>query len=89
MKTELELMAAADKATILKRLCESWDEVTDVDLYKDLEMEKKRWMISALFNMDKVDKGEPSSALPPKKDGEEPRKVLAFHEYHGKHLCQR
>ena len=77
MQREVKRMAAAGPRIVLLRLREEWGSSTDAALYKELEMEKKRWMLSALHNMD-----------PPPNTGvkTEPKnqKILAFFETQGK-----
>ncbi|KDN70244.1 hypothetical protein CSUB01_03474 [Colletotrichum sublineola] len=53
MQREIRRMAAASHSIRLLRLKEVWGDTTDANLYKELEMEKKRWMLSSLHNMDK------------------------------------
>ncbi|GKT66699.1 hypothetical protein ColTof4_04189 [Colletotrichum tofieldiae] len=79
MQREIRRMAAASHSIRLLRLKEVWGDTTDANLYKELEMEKKRWMLSSLHNMDKqVDKNQavhPSKITPAKA-----KKVLALYE---------
>lgn len=82
MGREIEMMAAADPTIILQRLREVWGGSKDVSLYKEVEMEKKRWMLSALHNMDPtVDTSRPSTLRVPL---ERVQKVLALYESEGK-----
>jgi hypothetical protein len=53
MQREVKRMAAASPRIILVRLNEEWDSGNDASLYKELEMEKKQWMLSALYNMNR------------------------------------
>ncbi len=55
MQREMRKMKAASQDLILFRLREAWGAADDAVLYKELEMEKKRWMLSALHNMDPPD----------------------------------
>lgn len=78
MGREIEMMAAADPIIILQRLREVWGNSKDISLYKEVEMEKKRWMLSALHNMDpSVDTTRPSTLRIP---SDRVQKVLALHE---------
>lgn len=78
---EIEMMAAADPIIILQRLCEAWGNSSDIGLYKEVEMEKKRWMLFALHNMDPtVDTSRPSTQQIPM---ERVQKVLVLHETQG------
>ncbi len=53
MQRELRRMAAASPQIMLVRLTEEWGRTPDASFYKELEMEKKRWMLSALYNLDR------------------------------------
>ncbi len=53
MQRELRKMAAANPQIMLIRLTEKWGCTPDATFCKELEMEKKRWMLSALYNLDK------------------------------------
>lgn len=52
MQREVKRMAAAGPIIILRRLQEEWKNTPDANWYKEMEMEKKRYMLSALYNMD-------------------------------------
>ncbi|PKS11648.1 hypothetical protein jhhlp_001799 [Lomentospora prolificans] len=78
MGREIEMMAAADPIIILQRLREDWRNSKDISLYKEVEMEKKMWMLSALHNMDPtLDTSRPSTLRIPT---DRVQKVLALHE---------
>jgi hypothetical protein len=49
LQQELKMMLAASPSNILLRLREEWNCSGDAAHYKDLEMAKKRWMLSALY----------------------------------------
>lgn len=70
-------MAAAGPQLILSRLTEEWGVSADASLYKELEMERKRWMLSALMNRSLEDM--PYKAQAPKEE-RLVRKVLALFE---------
>lgn len=76
MHRELKRMEASNPESILFRLRETWGTAADAALYKEMEMEKKRWMMSALHSLDSLPDME---AAIPQKD----RKVLALFESHG------
>ena len=83
MQRELKRMAAASPSIILVRLKEEWGKADDATLYKELEMEKKRWMLSALHNMDRNLEAESSRPSPSRLPTSRPPKVLALHESQG------
>lgn len=52
MQREILNMAAADQDTYWKRLTEEdWGTWADAALYKELEMERKRWLLSAMYSI--------------------------------------
>jgi len=57
MQREVRRMMAASPQMILSRLKEQWGTPTDDALFKELEMERKRWMFSALHSMDRPSSG--------------------------------
>ncbi|KPM43557.1 hypothetical protein AK830_g2990 [Neonectria ditissima] len=54
LQKEVKRMAAANPEVVLSRLKEVWSTAQDENLYRELEMEKKRWMLSALRHLDPV-----------------------------------
>ncbi|KAK3359371.1 hypothetical protein B0T25DRAFT_494802 [Lasiosphaeria hispida] len=54
MQREIAKMAIASPQIIIVRLNEEWGDSNDAAFYKELEMEKQRWMLSALHNMDRL-----------------------------------
>ncbi|KAK1469546.1 hypothetical protein CMEL01_01313 [Colletotrichum melonis] len=80
MQREIRRMAAASHSIRLLRLKEVWGETTDASLYKELEMEKKRWMLSSLHNMDKPVEVDQAKAHPNKITPAKAKKVLALYE---------
>ncbi|KAK2058126.1 hypothetical protein LY76DRAFT_67978 [Colletotrichum caudatum] len=79
MQREIRRMAAASHSIRLLRLKEVWGDTTDANLYKELEMEKKRWMLSSLHNMDKQE-NENQEAHADKITPAKAKKVLALYE---------
>lgn len=77
---EVERMAAATPNVVLSRLKEVWDTEPGSELHVELEMEKKRWMLSALHHLDCVPAVDIS--LPPRRKivQAEARKLLALYE---------
>lgn len=55
MKHEIKNMAVACPQSILVKLNEEWGTTTDAGFYRRLEMERKRWMLSALNSMHEKD----------------------------------
>ncbi|KAK5656165.1 hypothetical protein OQA88_4925 [Cercophora sp. LCS_1] len=51
MQREITLMTSASAQIVITRLNEDWGKSKDASFYKELEMEKKRWMLSALYKM--------------------------------------
>lgn len=45
-------MEAASKKIMLERLREEWTEVADASVYRELELEKQMWMLTALRSFD-------------------------------------
>jgi hypothetical protein len=70
-------MEAASDKIILERLKEEWIEVADAAVYRELELEKQLWMISALRGFTK----QSSKVL----EGDMAQsKILSLFENHGK-----
>ena len=84
MIRELKRMAAASPKLILLRLSEEWGKSTDASLYKELELEKKRWMLTALHNIDHNLEEDLMSNDTEQLEGQ--HKVLAFYENQGESL---
>lgn len=82
MQREIRRMIAATPDTILLRLKESWGPSHDAVLYKELEMEKKRWMLSALHNLDPPGLDDSTSG-PYKTVAAKAHKILALYESQG------
>ncbi|KAK3366042.1 hypothetical protein B0T24DRAFT_536117 [Lasiosphaeria ovina] len=56
LQGEIKRMDAASPATIVAKLNEGWGSSNSPLMYKELEMEKRRWLLSALRNLDKDQK---------------------------------
>ncbi|KAF9870811.1 hypothetical protein CkaCkLH20_11710 [Colletotrichum karsti] len=80
MQREVRRMAAASTSIRLLRLKEVWGDTSDASLYKELEMEKKRWMLSSLHNMDRPMEATNTKNAPNKITPSKARKVLALYE---------
>lgn len=80
LQKNLRRMEAASPKIILERLKEEWIEVADASVYRELELEKQLWMLSALRTLKSknslVDKLEPPLL------GQ--AKILSLYENHGK-----
>ncbi|CZT50540.1 uncharacterized protein RSE6_11547 [Rhynchosporium secalis] len=48
LQRSIRLMEAASSKIVLERLKEKWAEVADASIYRELEIEKQMWMLSAL-----------------------------------------
>jgi hypothetical protein len=70
-------MEAASDKIILERLKEEWIEVTDASVYRELELEKQLWMISALRGFTKASGKVLQNDMTP-------TKILSLFENHGK-----
>ncbi|TDZ21456.1 hypothetical protein Cob_v005640 [Colletotrichum orbiculare MAFF 240422] len=80
MQREVRRMAAASTSIRLLRLKEVWGDTTDASLYKELEMEKKRWMLSSLHGIDQPADAERTKVAPHKITPAKAKKVLALYE---------
>ncbi|EGY23174.1 uncharacterized protein VDAG_04612 [Verticillium dahliae VdLs.17] len=80
VQREVKSMAVASPETRLVRLTESWGVSDEANLYKELEMEKKRWMLSSLDNLDKPIDIDPAKHVPWKITAAKAKKVLALYE---------
>jgi hypothetical protein len=81
MQREVKRMASASPQIILLRLKEQWGCVQDATFYRELEMEKKRWMLSALNHVDVARSGV-RPAQPPSL-AHRNQKILALFESKG------
>ena len=70
-------MAAADQDTFWQRLTEEWGAWADAALYKELEMERKRWLLSALYSIN------PSPATGLARTTTPESRILAYFETQG------
>jgi hypothetical protein len=82
MQREIARMAAASAEIVTVRLNENWGNSSDASFYRELEMEKKRWMLSALQNMQMYTGGADSDEVV--KDSGEGKKMLALFESQGR-----
>lgn len=77
-------MEAASSKIILERLKEEWIEVVDASIYRELELEKQRWMLFALRDLKttRLSGCEDSRRIQVSPTGT--TKVLSLYENHGK-----
>ncbi|KAF4626591.1 hypothetical protein G7Y89_g11567 [Cudoniella acicularis] len=78
LQRTIRRMEAASAKIILERLKEEWMEVADASVYRELELEKQRWMLFALRDLKAKTGGSLESTLPTT----EPVKVLSLFENH-------
>lgn len=52
LQRSVRRMEAASKKIMLERLREEWTEVADASVYRELELEKQMWMLTALRSFD-------------------------------------
>lgn len=82
MQREVARMAAASAEIVTVRLNENWGNSSDASFYRELEMEKKRWMLSALYNMGMFTEGADSGEVCT--DSGEGKRMLALFESQGR-----
>jgi len=75
-------MAAASAEIVVVRLNENWGNSSDASFYRELEMEKKRWMLSALQNMRMYTEGCDTCEIG--KDSGQGQRMLALFESQGR-----
>jgi hypothetical protein len=52
LQRSIRRMEAASKKIMLERLREEWTEIADASVYRELELEKQMWMLTALRSFD-------------------------------------
>tara|TARA_B100001146_G_scaffold165381_1_gene146235 strand:+ start:211 stop:468 length:258 start_codon:yes stop_codon:yes gene_type:complete len=77
-------MEAASSKIVLERLKEQWVEVADASVYRELELEKQLWMLTALRTLENKSHSDELVMSAPSR----PRKVLSLYENHGMHYKQ-
>ncbi|KAL5327096.1 hypothetical protein ACEPPN_004787 [Leptodophora sp. 'Broadleaf-Isolate-01'] len=78
LQRSIRRMEAASPKIILERLKEEWVEVADAFVYRELELEKQLWMLTALRTL----KNKSSSEETVVSTGSKPTKVLSLYENH-------
>lgn len=73
-------MEAASPKIILERLKEEWIEVADASVYRELELEKQLWMLSALKTLKKPSEMSVEESNTPSRFA----RALSLYENHGK-----
>ena len=84
MELEVKKMAAASSAIVLQRLQEPWGSSHDPSQYQELEMERKRWVLSALDNMDPSESKDADTVSQPITTPRVAPKILVVHENKGR-----
>jgi hypothetical protein len=74
-------MGAASPKIVLERLKEEWDGLADASVYRELELEKQLWMLSALRSLNQDQEGDFESPVPPANTAGS--KALSLYENHG------
>lgn len=78
-------MDAASSKIVLERLKEEWLEVADASVYRELELEKQLWMLTALQHLKKkssMDLSFSVESVSLEKDSTA-TKLLSLYENHG------
>ncbi|KAK7425393.1 hypothetical protein QQZ08_008072 [Neonectria magnoliae] len=90
LQKEVRRMAVARPEVVLSRLKEVWSTTQDESLHHELEMEKKRWMLSTIYHLDpRPQRDIPRSLVVEDRSASVP-KVLALYESQGvlKNICK-
>lgn len=81
LQMNIRKMEAASNKIILERLKEEWMQVADASVYRELELEKQLWMLTALRAINRVAKTRDASrALT---GAPQVGKMLSLYENHG------
>ncbi|KAL2074556.1 hypothetical protein VTL71DRAFT_8334 [Oculimacula yallundae] len=78
LQRSIHRMEAASSKIVLERLKEEWVGVADASVYRELELEKQLWMLTALRTL----KSRSSSEAVVASAGSRPTKVLSLYENH-------
>jgi len=81
LQRSIRRMEAASQKIILQRLKEEWVGDADASVYRELELEKQLWMLSALRRLTKM--GLSSDIGEVDTDSSVPMKILSLYENHG------
>lgn len=83
LQKEVKRMAVTSAEATLSRLNQIWDTTADPSQHQELEMEKKRWMLSALHHLDPISESDVPWPSKAKLSSKAERKVLALYESKG------
>ena len=88
LRKRIRRMDSASPRTVLERLREEWTEVADASDYRELELAKQLWMLTALRRLSKKKEVLERVALPSLDTGALPAKVLSLYENQGQSSLQ-
>lgn len=74
-------MEAASPKLVVQQLKEEWIEVAEASVYRELELEKQLWMLSALRTLEKKHNVSQSRRMVDAVS--QPVKILSLYENHG------
>jgi len=81
-------MAAASANLTIARINEDWGASEHGSFYREVEMERKRWMLSALDRVNKLDrKAETSEEAKPSNEPTTDQLLLLLFETQGKFIA--
>ncbi|EEU37637.1 uncharacterized protein NECHADRAFT_97614 [Fusarium vanettenii 77-13-4] len=80
MQREVTRLASESNSIRLLRLKGVWGTLSSPNSWKDLEVEKTQWMLSALYNMDQQADEEDRPDTAQDMNSDKPKKVLALYE---------
>ncbi|EKD20854.1 uncharacterized protein L3040_000958 [Drepanopeziza brunnea f. sp. 'multigermtubi'] len=78
IRKSIRRMEAASPKIVLERLKEEWTQVADASVYRELELEKQLWMLTALRSL----KRKNSLQEIMEAQASEPTKILSLYENH-------
>lgn len=84
LQRSIRRMESASPKIILERLQEEWLEVADASVYRELELEKQLWMLTALEGMKKRRQRGIMEPIKLQERGSSMTKILSLYENHGK-----
>lgn len=84
MQREVTRLASESNSIRLLRLKGVWATLSSPNSWKDWEVEKTQWMLSALYNMDRPADQENRPEDTQDTNSDKPQKVLALYETPGK-----